>query len=133
MGIVNVTPDSFSDGGSFLDVDAAITSSYAYAQSLGVQCFFERPVQGWEATAKEVKVHLQNETVTASSLIITAGAWAGNEGAVRAASASPNSRSMRSLVAPVASRLAEAARLARRAATVGSDRCGPPDPRTNGA
>jgi monomeric sarcosine oxidase len=61
----------------WLDVDAAITSSHAYAQSLGVQCFFERPVQGWEATAKEVKVHLQNETVTASSLIITAGAWAG--------------------------------------------------------
>ena len=25
MGIVNVTPDSFSDGGKFLDADAAVT------------------------------------------------------------------------------------------------------------
>ncbi len=29
MGIVNVTPDSFSDGGSFLDVDAAIAHARA--------------------------------------------------------------------------------------------------------
>jgi dihydropteroate synthase len=29
MGIVNVTPDSFSDGGSFLDVDAAIAHASA--------------------------------------------------------------------------------------------------------
>jgi dihydropteroate synthase len=28
MGIVNVTPDSFSDGGSFLDADAAITHAH---------------------------------------------------------------------------------------------------------
>ncbi len=34
-------------------------------------------MKGWDATAGEVKVHLENATVTASSLIITAGAWAG--------------------------------------------------------
>jgi monomeric sarcosine oxidase len=62
----------------WLDVDASIASSHAYAQSLGAQCFFEQPVRGWDATATEVKVHLANETVTASSLIITAGAWAGD-------------------------------------------------------
>jgi glycine/D-amino acid oxidase-like deaminating enzyme len=61
----------------WLDVDASITSGLAYAQSLGAQCFFEQPVTGWDATAGEVKVHLENGTVTASSLIITAGAWAG--------------------------------------------------------
>ncbi len=61
----------------WLDVDAAITSSHAYAQSLGVRCFFERPVKGWDATAREVRVHLDNGTITVSSLIITAGAWAG--------------------------------------------------------
>ncbi len=26
MGVLNVAPDSFSDGGTFLDVDAAISS-----------------------------------------------------------------------------------------------------------
>jgi monomeric sarcosine oxidase len=61
----------------WLDVDASIASTHAYARRLGVDCFFEQPVSGWDATANEVKVHLQNETVTASSLIITAGAWAG--------------------------------------------------------
>ncbi|MCI1932295.1 MAG: dihydropteroate synthase [Ancrocorticia sp.] len=29
MGILNVTPDSFSDGGEFLDVDAAVARGYA--------------------------------------------------------------------------------------------------------
>ena len=52
-------------------------SSHAYARSLGVQCFFEQPVKGWDATAREVRVHLDNDTITVSSLIITAGAWAG--------------------------------------------------------
>ena len=28
MGIVNVTPDSFSDGGKFLEVDAAIAQEF---------------------------------------------------------------------------------------------------------
>jgi dihydropteroate synthase len=28
MGIVNVTPDSFSDGGRFLDMDAAIDQGF---------------------------------------------------------------------------------------------------------
>jgi monomeric sarcosine oxidase len=62
----------------WLDVDASISSSHAYARRLGAQCFFEQRVRGWEATSGEVKVHLENDTVTASSLIITAGAWAGD-------------------------------------------------------
>jgi dihydropteroate synthase len=33
MGIVNVTPDSFSDGGSYLDPDAAITHGLALAEA----------------------------------------------------------------------------------------------------
>jgi monomeric sarcosine oxidase len=61
----------------WLDVDASIASSHAYARRLGVDCFFEQPVRSWDAAAGEVKLHLDNETVTASSLIITAGAWAG--------------------------------------------------------
>jgi monomeric sarcosine oxidase len=61
----------------WLDVDASITSSNAYARSLGVECFFEQPVKGWDATAGEVNVHLENDTITASSLVITAGAWTG--------------------------------------------------------
>ena len=60
----------------WLDVDASISSSHAYARSLGVQCFFEQPVKGWDATAREVRVHLDNDTITVSNLIITAGAWA---------------------------------------------------------
>ena len=35
-------------------------------------------MKGWDASAAEVRVHLQNETITAASLIITAGAWTGN-------------------------------------------------------
>jgi monomeric sarcosine oxidase len=62
----------------WLDVDASISSSHACARRLGAQCFFEQRVKGWEATSGEVKVHLENDTVTASSLIITAGAWAGD-------------------------------------------------------
>ena len=42
------------------------------------QCFFDQPVTGWDATASEVRVQLQNETITAASLIITAGAWTSN-------------------------------------------------------
>lgn len=62
-------------GAGWLDVDASITSSLGYAQNLGVDCFFDQAVQGWDATAKEVRVHLENETVTTANLIITAGAW----------------------------------------------------------
>jgi monomeric sarcosine oxidase len=62
----------------WLDVDASIASSHAAAQRLGAQCFFDQRVRGWEATSTEVKVHLENDTVTASSLVITAGAWAGD-------------------------------------------------------
>ncbi len=62
----------------WLDVDASIACSHGYARRLGVQCFFEQRVTGWDATSGEVKVHLENDTVTASGLIITAGAWAGD-------------------------------------------------------
>jgi monomeric sarcosine oxidase len=62
----------------WIDVDASIAYSHAYAQRLGVECRFDRPVKSWEATAFEVRVHLENETVTAANLVITAGAWAGN-------------------------------------------------------
>jgi monomeric sarcosine oxidase len=61
----------------WLDVDASLVSSHAYARRLGVHCFFDQPVRRWDATAGEVKVHLENGTVTASRLVITAGAWAG--------------------------------------------------------
>src|ERR1700733_8021936 len=62
----------------WLDVDASLASSHAYARRLGAQCSFEQRVRGWEATSGAVKVHLENDTVTASSLVITAGAWAGD-------------------------------------------------------
>jgi monomeric sarcosine oxidase len=61
----------------WLDVDASITGSHAYARRLGVDIFCEQRVRGWNAAAGNVDVHLENATVTASSLIITAGAWAG--------------------------------------------------------
>ena len=61
----------------WLDVDASITSSLAYAQSLGVECLFDHPVKGWDATDQEIHVHLEKESITAARLIMTAGAWAG--------------------------------------------------------
>ena len=33
MGILNVTPDSFSDGGEFLDVDRAVAHGIAMVQA----------------------------------------------------------------------------------------------------
>jgi monomeric sarcosine oxidase len=68
----------FDAQAGWIDVDASIRSSHAYAAALGVECLFDQPVKGWEASATEVRVHLQNETVTAASLVITAGAWTGN-------------------------------------------------------
>ncbi len=62
----------------WIDVDASITASLAQAQALGVKCVFDQPVQGWDASASEVRVHLQNETITAANLVVTAGAWTGN-------------------------------------------------------
>jgi monomeric sarcosine oxidase len=61
----------------WLDVDASITSSLVYAQSLGVECLFDQPVKGWDASTQEVHVHLEKESITAAQLIVTAGAWAG--------------------------------------------------------
>jgi monomeric sarcosine oxidase len=66
----------FDSQAGWIDVDASIQASHAHARSLGVDCFFDRPVLGWDATADEVIVSLQNETVTAAKLVITAGAWA---------------------------------------------------------
>jgi monomeric sarcosine oxidase len=62
----------------WLDVEAAIASSLAQAKNLGVECFFDQRVKSWNATATETQVHLENESIAASSLIITAGAWAGD-------------------------------------------------------
>jgi monomeric sarcosine oxidase len=61
----------------WLDVDASIASSHAYARTLGAELFLDQAVTGWDATADEVRVHLEHETVTAAYLIITAGAWTG--------------------------------------------------------
>jgi monomeric sarcosine oxidase len=72
----------FDPQAGWIDVDASIASALDRARVLGAECFFDDPVQrwevqGWEATAPEVRVHLGNETVTAAKLIITAGAWTG--------------------------------------------------------
>jgi monomeric sarcosine oxidase len=68
----------FDAQAGWIDVDASIASSLSHARALGVECVFDQPVKGWDASATEVHVHLQNETVTASRLIITAGAWTGS-------------------------------------------------------
>jgi sarcosine oxidase len=61
----------------WLDVNASIASSLALAQSLGVECLFDQPVKGWDASTQEVQIHLEKESITAAQLIVTAGAWAG--------------------------------------------------------
>jgi monomeric sarcosine oxidase len=66
----------FDPQAGWLDVDAAIASTLAHARSLGVECYFGQQVRGWDATATEIRLHLEKETVTVSSLVITAGAWA---------------------------------------------------------
>jgi monomeric sarcosine oxidase len=66
----------FDPQAGWLDVDASIAFALAHAQTLGVDCYFDQPVRSWDATATEVRVHLEKETVTVSSLVITAGAWA---------------------------------------------------------
>jgi monomeric sarcosine oxidase len=72
-------PESYSGlldaQAGWLDVDASITSSLACAQSLGVECIFDQPVKGWDASEQEVHVHLEMESITTARLIITAGAW----------------------------------------------------------
>lgn len=67
----------FDPKAGWIDVDASIRSSQSHAAALGVDCLFDQPVKGWDATAEHVHVHLEHETVTAQSLIVTAGAWAG--------------------------------------------------------
>ena len=59
----------FDPQAGWLDVDAAIASSLAHARSLGVECYFDQQVKAWDATATEVRVHLEKETVTVSSLV----------------------------------------------------------------
>jgi glycine/D-amino acid oxidase-like deaminating enzyme len=68
----------FDAQAGWIDVDASIASSHAYARRLGVECRFDQPVVGWEASASEVRVHLAKESVTAGHLIVTAGAWTGD-------------------------------------------------------
>jgi sarcosine oxidase len=60
----------------WIDVDTSITAAHAYARTLGVTCLFEQAVTGWDASTDGVRVHLENETIHAGRLIITAGAWA---------------------------------------------------------
>jgi len=76
-----VIPESYSGlfdpKAGWLDVDAAIRSSQSQATALGVDCFLDQPVKGWDATADHVCLQLEDGTVTAQSLVITAGAWAG--------------------------------------------------------
>lgn len=59
MGIVNVTPDSFSDGGLFLDVDAAIAHSLTLlaegADLLDVGGESTRPGASEVATSEEIR------------------------------------------------------------------------------
>jgi sarcosine oxidase len=66
----------FDPQAGWIDVDASITLSNAQAESLGVDCFFEQRVLGWKAFPAKVQVELQDGTITADRLIITAGAWA---------------------------------------------------------
>jgi monomeric sarcosine oxidase len=68
----------FDTQAGWLDVDTSITAAHAYARTLGVTCLFDRAVTGWDASPDGVRVHLEKETVTAGSLIMTAGAWAGS-------------------------------------------------------
>jgi monomeric sarcosine oxidase len=65
----------FDTQAGWIDVDTSIASSLSHAQTLGVECVFDQRVTGWDASATEVRVHLHNETVVASRLVITAGAW----------------------------------------------------------
>jgi monomeric sarcosine oxidase len=67
----------FDPQAGWIDVDASIRSSHAHAAALGAECVLDQPVIGWSASGGHVRVELQNETVTAGSLVITAGAWAG--------------------------------------------------------
>jgi sarcosine oxidase len=68
----------FDAQAGWIDVDASISSSLALAQELGVECVFDQPVLGWDASGSEARVHLQNATMTAATLVVTAGAWTGN-------------------------------------------------------
>lgn len=67
----------FDPQAGWIDVEASISCSHVYARALGVECVFDQPVKGWDATAAGVDVRLEKETVTAANLIITAGSWTG--------------------------------------------------------
>jgi monomeric sarcosine oxidase len=62
----------------WIDVDTSLTAAHAYARTLGVTCMFDQAVMGWDASSDGVKIQLENETISAGKLIITAGAWAGS-------------------------------------------------------
>jgi monomeric sarcosine oxidase len=62
----------------WIDVDASIAANLSQAQSLGAERFLDQPVKRWHATGSEVQVHLENGSISAGSLVVTAGAWAGD-------------------------------------------------------
>jgi monomeric sarcosine oxidase len=66
----------FDPQAGWIDVDASIQSALTQAAALGVDCRLDRKVVAWESAGDHVRVQLENETVTAQSLIVTAGAWA---------------------------------------------------------
>jgi monomeric sarcosine oxidase len=68
----------FDAQAGWLDVDSSITRSHAQAAALGVECCFDRPVESWRASATEASVQLENHSITAASLVITAGSWTGS-------------------------------------------------------
>lgn len=65
----------FDAQAGWIDVDASISSAHSRAAALGVELVLEQPVEGWDASADHIRVHLRHETVSASKLIITAGSW----------------------------------------------------------
>lgn len=84
MGIVNVTPDSFSDGGQFLDADAAVAhglqletdgadlldiggeSTRPYAESVSVADELQRVLPVVEGLARKVRIPISIDTSKAA-------------------------------------------------------------------
>jgi dihydropteroate synthase len=70
MGVVNVTPDSFSDGGFFLDPDAAVAHALQLldegADLLDVGAESTRPGSRAGLISREIDLHLSAPTVTAA-------------------------------------------------------------------
>ena len=56
MGIVNVTPDSFSDGGCFLNKDKAIEYIHSYINVNGAFYYFTCFINFWNRSDRCVKL-----------------------------------------------------------------------------